>query len=190
VDGLVRLSHRYYRTAHCVPIPPVSSVLSVPDTIFLVHGSSWFVTLKQPTRRILRGTRRPLSVHTASLQGEANFTICHGQPLFNSSIHNMKQRFGCQILLLLSWSLKFDRGISVSATTFRHQPSLEFFFFPAHSLYIICRICTKYIHSIGTGSWMSYFQRRNSYIFFVFFCFCSLKYHFHSCTGVLLRFVG
>jgi hypothetical protein len=60
VDGLVRLLHRYYRTAHCFPTPPASTVLSVPDTIHLLHGSPRFVTLKQSIRRILTGTEHPL----------------------------------------------------------------------------------------------------------------------------------
>jgi hypothetical protein len=56
--------------------------------------------------------------------------------------------------------------------------------FFTHVLYIICRICNKCICSISTGSWMSYAQWRNSYNYF-----CSLRYHFNSCTGALLRSV-
>jgi hypothetical protein len=53
-----------------------------------------------------------------------------------------------------------------------------------HSLHIIYRICNKCIFSISNDSWMSYGQWRNSYTFL-----CSLRYHFNSCIGVLLRSV-
>jgi hypothetical protein len=43
----------------------------------------------------------------------------------------------------------------------------ETYFF-TNLLYIICRICNKCICSISTGSWMSYAQWRNSYIFLLF----------------------
>jgi hypothetical protein len=38
--------------------------------------------------------------------------------------------------------------------------------FPAHLLYIICRICNKCICTISTRSWMSYAQWRSSYTLF------------------------
>jgi hypothetical protein len=37
--------------------------------------------------------------------------------------------------------------------------------FLTHLLYITCRICSKYICSISTGSWMNYVQWHNSYTF-------------------------
>jgi hypothetical protein len=37
--------------------------------------------------------------------------------------------------------------------------------FPLHLLYMICRVCNKCMCSISTGSWMSYAQWRNSYLF-------------------------
>jgi hypothetical protein len=49
-----------------------------------------------------------------------------------------------------------------------------------HLLYTICRICNKCVCSISTGSWMSYVQWRNPC---TPFSFCSLRFHFNSCTG-------
>jgi hypothetical protein len=54
--------------------------------------------------------------------------------------------------------------------------------FPLHT-HLLYRICNKCTCSISTASWMSYAQWRNFMLLFFF----SLRYHFNSCVGVLLR---
>jgi hypothetical protein len=93
------------------------------------------------------------------------------QVIWNPKFHRHVQRGSHWTVLWTWWSILFY-FISTYSTDFFHT----------HILYIICRVCYKYICSICTDSWMSYAQWRNSYTLF-----CSLRYHFYSCVWVLLR---